>query len=106
MAFLDFSSEVPGARVPEISQLMWVHFEEPEPGTEILEARVNETTEQIRTTSGVEYIDDGLPEARVITCVICDLARRFAFTVGLTRSLRGAGRSLVISSGPTSHRSR
>ena len=35
-AFLDFTKEIPEAAVPDVSQLMWVHIEEPAPEETIL----------------------------------------------------------------------
>lgn len=36
-AFLDFTTETPLAALPPVVQLMWVHFEEPEPDDEVLD---------------------------------------------------------------------
>ena len=35
-AFLDLTSKLPEANLPEISQLMWVHLEEPPEDTSVL----------------------------------------------------------------------
>ena len=36
-AFLDYTTETPEAVLPDVVQLMWVHIEEPDPGTEVLD---------------------------------------------------------------------
>ena len=35
-AFLDYTTETPNAAVPAVTQVMWMHFEEPGPGQEIM----------------------------------------------------------------------
>ena len=34
---LDYTTETPEAALPEVVQLMWVHFEEPDPDGEVLD---------------------------------------------------------------------
>ena len=36
-AFLDYTSENPTATLPEVSQLMWVHIEEPDPESDVVD---------------------------------------------------------------------
>ena len=35
--FLDYTTATPEAALPEVVQLMWVHFEEPDPDGEVLD---------------------------------------------------------------------
>lgn len=70
-AFLDYTSETPLATIPSITQLMWIHVEEPEPEVQILEASGTRlwfrTT--VRDASGATLM--GMPQRNALQLANC-----------------------------------
>jgi hypothetical protein len=70
-AFLDYTSESPHANIPAITQLMWIHVEEPEPEVEILDStgtRIWFRT-SVRDASGAALI--GMPQRNALALANC-----------------------------------
>lgn len=76
-AFLDYTSETPDASLPEVSQLMWVHIEEPAPDAEILESSGDRIWYRValRDISGSVLM--GIPQRCAIALAGCSTKEEF-----------------------------
>ena len=76
-AFMDFTAECATAPLPEVSQLMWVHIEEPAPGAEVTDSKGTRiwyhTT--VRDISGSVVM--GIPERCALQLAQCDSMAAF-----------------------------
>jgi len=76
-AFLDYTSEAPNASFPEVMQLMWIHIEEPEPGSPVLESTGERLFYRVyvRDPSGSVLL--GIPQRIALLLASCDTKEQF-----------------------------
>ena len=78
-AFLDLSSENPHAKLPEVSQLMWVHLEEPEAESEVTTTGTDGEriwfVATVRDISGSTRL--GIPQRCALPLAKCDSKEDF-----------------------------
>ena len=77
-AFLDFTSEAPSALMPDVVQLMWVHIEEPDVDTKVLDPKTESRIwfrTHVRDSSG--SVEVGIGEKAALT--LASVASKDAF---------------------------
>ncbi len=76
-AFLDFTTATPDAAVPPVVQAMWMHIEEPEPDTEVLDASGTRVWYTIcgRDASGSARL--GVPQRNAFSLSSCSTMEDF-----------------------------
>ena len=76
-AFLDFTSECPEAPLPAVSQLMWVHIEEPASGAEVLDGSASRIWYHVplRDISGSVLM--GIPQRCALVLARCSTMEEF-----------------------------
>ena len=77
-AFLDYTTETPGAALPEVVQLMWVHIEEPDPNDQVLDPSGNHIWYRValRDMSGSVLL--GIPQRCAFVLAGCSTKEEFS----------------------------
>ena len=76
-AFLDYTTETPGAALPEVMQLMWVHIEEPDPDEEVLDPSGNHIWYRVALRDMSGSVSLGIPQRSALVLAGCATKEEF-----------------------------
>jgi hypothetical protein len=76
-AFLDYTTEMPHANVPTVVQLMWVHLEEPEPESEVLDSTGGRVWFRVHARDASGSVLVGVPQRNAFLLASCETKEDF-----------------------------